>query len=199
MWQPNLLKKYKALKLEIEAMYQPPSQDEIFLTMLGKPSSKSTQKYAIIMPRLPEAATLEALKVDIPEGTAYEIIEALKPSTANKIKYSLQAGQCASAESKTSGRNLTLNVVPMPGKDMEEYATVWADINEALLEDGFLDSWEINCGELKMLCNRKIMEERRKNAGIRDISILAEDVLNLKIALGATQDVNDFLAMLERK
>jgi hypothetical protein len=198
MWQTDLLKKYKALKLEIEAMYQPPSQEDIFTLMLGgKASGKQPQKYAIIMPRLPES--LDAFKADIPNDVAYEIIEALKPSTANRIKFILQSGQCANADSKTDGRNLTLNVTVMPGKDIEEYSTVWADVNAAFLEDGFLDTWTINCGELKIYCNRKIMEEKAKNSVIRDISILDEDVLDLKIALGATQDVNDFLAMLEGK
>ena len=201
MWQTDILKKYKALKLEIEAMYQAPSQEDIFLTMLGagKPPSKPTQKYAVIIPRLPDASTLDALKADIPEDVAYDVVETLKPSTANRIKYILQAGQFASsAESKTNGRNLTLNIIPAPGKETEEYSTVWADINAAFMEDGFLDTWEINCGSLKLFCNRKVLEESQKNAGIREISILDEDVLNLKIALGASQDVNEFLAMLEK-
>jgi hypothetical protein len=199
MWQTDLLKKYKALKLEIEAMYQPPSQEDIFLIMLGagKTSSKPSQKYAIVMPRLPDAPTLDVLKADIPEDVTYEIMETLKPSTANRIKFLLQSGPFMNAESKTDGRNMTLNVTP--GKDIEEYSTVWADINTAFLEDGFLDTWTINCGELKIYCNRKIMEERAKNSVIRDISILDEDVLNLKISLGVSQDVNDFLAMLENK
>ncbi|MCX5884346.1 MAG: hypothetical protein NT096_00275 [Proteobacteria bacterium] len=204
MWQTELLKKYKNLKLEIEAMYQPPSQDDLFtLLFSGKPtsSSKSSQKYAIIMPRLPAFATLAEFKADIPGDVVYEIIENVKPSTANQIKHILQAGQCVSAESKTDSENrhLILSVMVMPGKDVEEYSTVWADINTAFLEDGFLDTWTINCGELKIHCNRKIMEERAKNSVIRDISILDEDVLNLKIALGASQDVNDFLALLENK
>jgi hypothetical protein len=201
MWQTELLKKYKALKLEIESGYNSPSQENIFLAMLGAKSlpSKSNQKYLIILPRLPDDTTLAELKKGIPEGTVYEIIENLKPSTTNRVKYLLQSGQCMSADSKTTGRHLDLNVAVMPGKDIEEYGTVWADINEAFLEDGFLDTWNINCGDMKLYCDRKIMEERRKNAGIRDISILAEDVMNLKIALGATQDVNEFLAMLEGK
>jgi hypothetical protein len=200
MWQTDLLKKYKSLKLEIESGYNAPSQEDIFLTMLGagKLPSKS-QKYLVILPRLPDDATLAELKTGIPEGTVYEVVENVKPSTLNRIKYLLQSGQCMSADSKTTGRHLDLNVVVMPGKDIEEYGTVWADINEAFLEDGFLDTWNINCGDLKLYCNRKIMEERRKNAGIRDISILAEDVMDLKIALGATHDVNEFLAMLEGK
>jgi hypothetical protein len=199
MWQTNLLKKYKALKLEVEAMYQAPSQEDIFLTMLGagKPSSKPSQKYIIVMPRLPGFATMAELRAEIPEDVTYEIMENLKPSTVNKIKFILQSGPFMNAESKTDGRNMTLNVTP--GKDIEEYSTVWADINAAFLEDGFLDTWTINCGELKIYCNRKIMEERAKNSVIRDISILDEDVLNLKISLGVTQDVNDFLAMLESR
>lgn len=199
MWQTDLLKKYKSLKLEIEAMYQPPSQEDIFMTMLGagKPSSKPTQKYAIVMPRLPES--LDALKADIPEDVTYEIFEALKPSTANRVKFILQSAQAMNADSKTEGRHLNLNVMVTPGKDVEEYSSVWADINTAFLEDGFLDTWTINCGELKIHCNRKIMEERAKNSVIRDISILDEDVLNLKISLGVSQDVNEFLAMLEAK
>ena len=202
MWQTDILKKYKALKLEIESIYQPPSQDDLFKIIFGgkaESGGKPFQKYAIILPRLPKAADLEALKVDIPEEVIYEIIEAMKPSTSNRIKYLLQSAQVASADSKTDGRHLTLNVMPMPGKDMEEYAKVWADINEELLGDGYFDTWEISCGDMKLYCNRKIMEERRKNAGIRDISILDEDILNLKIALGSSQDVNEFLAMLEAK
>ena len=152
----------------------------------------------IIVPRLPDASTLDALKAEIPEDVAYEISENLKPSTINQIKFLLQSAQCPNADSKTDGRHLTLNAT-LPGKDIEGYSTVWADINAAFLEDGFLDTWEINCGELKIYCNRKVMEETAKNSVIRDISILDEDVLDLKIALGASQDVNEFLAMLEGK
>jgi hypothetical protein len=199
MWQTELLKKFKDLNIEIVASKGQPDQNALELLLTGKIPPKPEPLYNIYMPKRPSATIQAQIEEVIPKSVKVEFIEGIKPATLNDLRFAMQENGIGVAEARSKDRHYIISAGTLPGRAVEEYDGLWARVNQILLDDGYLDTWEISCGDMKIFCNKRVILDGIKNSKIRDINILDEDITDLKIALGIKQDVNDFIAMLEGK
>lgn len=78
---------------------------------------------------------------------------------------------------------------------VEDNNPIWESLNKILKNDGYFDGWEIEINNKKRSFNFKISDEVSNNEK-RNFSITEDEITNLKILLGTTESVDDFLKKL---
>jgi hypothetical protein len=173
-WKTQLLKKCLELKIE--------------------PAMMSETKITFLCPHIPPGKEKQSLISILPENIDTEFVEGPKETTIIQLQfYAIKMG-ARGIQPVSKDHHLVVTLIP--GHDaIEATDPAWAETSEVIQKDGYYDSWEIICGEIHLTYNLKMIEEAKRRP-VRDLSISKDDILNLKIALGASQDVNDFIRSL---
>lgn len=139
----------------------------------------------IVVARLPNKDTITEIKKLIP----YEVqfIERVKIKTENTIEHLFANARCTMSKSN-KGRKITYHV-----RGVVEDQELWNAVSDVLIKDGFYDLWSFNYEGKTITFSRDVFLaiETRKVTGT------SLDEQDLKIALETSQDVNDFLLILE--
>ena len=192
MWQKELFNKFPQLKMELGQVQ--PNAQEIFTGLISK-GILGKVKYAIYLPHMPDKDTQAKIKEIIPVEFDYQYVETIKPSVIEQVRFLLQQAGFALAKTKVDERHLEMQASMMGGVEADETAPFWDEITKEFYNDGFLDSWKIVVGETKRYWNRKVMDEVGRRVEIEPIT--NDTLSDLTIALNVTEDVNDFLAVIE--
>ena len=170
-WQKDLLEKYGTqLKLEL----RPDLDDQIL----------------VVLPKIPGPEIVHDIRALVPYKVKF--LEGVKLGTLNKIGYLFALAGCE-VQDNAIKRHLSITVTAMKG-EFEEQA-LWDAVSKEILDDGYYESWTF---EFKGEAIRRDRTMVVALAGHKASGVGLDD-MDLKIALEVSQDVNDFLAMLEGK
>jgi len=137
---------------------------------------------------------LGPLPVDFIKDLVIEFKEGLKQSTDLRVrmaasKNSLMALTCE-PEDKRKAVHCHGSFAPMMESNPEK---VFEELSTIFMEDGWPDVWDIQIGDDSRTYNRKVIQELQTHKTSRAFSFTEDDVLNLKIQLGACASVDDFI------
>jgi hypothetical protein len=163
-----------------------------FLSACSKHEAEASYDDNAIVLRSPYDLAEEAkaeIAGTLPEGVTLKFIAAPKSSTITDIRNLLDSVH-APGEATTEPGSATIRV-----EGIEEDHPVWGELSNVLRKDRFFKSWKFIVNGKEMVVNPKVVDEIEKNARLR-ARFGDDDMLNLKIALESTQDVNDFINSL---
>ena len=202
IWIKQLMDKCQPLKIEIVKTATGDVSDISVseVSFKGKASEtsegESRTKLVFICARKPTKRTLTSLLNLVPSNITCEFIESIKGSTALELGFKIQASGGAVTKFLPKDHHIELQVNGPQLPELDD--PLWADVQEILKRDGYAKSWEIAINGEKIVYDEKMAEEIASHK-IRDREFTDEDITDLKIMVETAGDVNDFLAMLERK
>lgn len=171
MWQREILKKFPYMEIV----------------------SSDRGRIEIYLPQEPNEEVKNVIRQIIPDDVDYGFVVGLKPSTIDQLKFLIiQSGLGLVIFKVFKTGHVHLQMIALQD-DPDESHPIWSDLAAVLYKDGFPDTWEIAIGKTKRTWYRKVMDEIRTAVE----PITTDDILNLKIILNTTQDVNDFLTQLK--
>jgi len=171
-WQKQVLEKYGTqLRLELR-----PDHDDAIL---------------IVLPRIPGPEIVHDIRAMVPYQVKF--YEGIKIGTLQKIAYLFGMAGCDVSDTANK-RHIAFKVTAMKG-EFEEQA-LWDKVSEVLIEDGFHSSWSFEFNGETIERSREMIQAL---ANHKVPSGEGLDDTDLHIALEVSQDVNDFLAILEGK
>ena len=191
MWQKDLqalILKYKDYKMEIEST---PQETQVFSLLMNKDYGP---KMAVYLPHILPKNIQKEIRDIVPSEVHIEFIEAIKPSIINQIRFLATQAGCISISNKGKDRDIKIELGQSLFKSLEITDNLWSKISDEFYNDGYYDTWEIVYGDIQLLYNRKVMDEVMRHP--KGACINKEAIDDLKIALGMSKDVNDFLAIL---
>ena len=167
IWQKKVLEGFKDLNLELS-------------------NSLKGGGVLIILPKYPDNETLEELKSIVPYKV--EILEGVKYDTVNQIDFLFSVGGCEVTKEIT-GRNISYVVTG----DVENEQLLWDAVSKEIIKDGYFNTWSFTHEGRTSSFDRYIIQALSSHK----VTGMSLDETDLKIALEISQDVNDFLALLE--
>lgn len=134
------------------------------------------------------AAVLAVLSEAV--GAPVKVSQGFKPSSLVEIRnalYSCFSGKTGVA-TETQKRHLILK---LESEDQEGTSKFWDQLCRILSKDGYYQTWEMGDNKYDPKVAAAIGEHKERDRGIN-----ADDLMNLKIALGPEQDVLDVINSL---
>lgn len=172
-WQRQVLEKYgHQLKLELRP--------------------DGVRQILVVLPKIPPPEIIHDIRGLIPYQVKFS--EEIKFGTLTKIGYLFACVGCDVTDvANNKTRQIKFTLTSLKGEFNQE--ELWDSVSKEIMEDGFYDSWEFElAGET--IKRSRVMAQAMAGHKVSGVGL---DQTDLRIALEVSQDVNDFLAMLEGK
>jgi hypothetical protein len=152
----------------------------------------------LVVPKMPEESLQAKLKALIPEGFSVEFKEGPRIITTESLRIIIQQAGAKEAHLEITGHKVVVTVESNSPALTEQESTVWPMISNLLKADQFITAWKILVNDTVMSeydCNiaKALAAQTRPE---RNCCPTNDDILNLKISLENSQDVNDFINSL---
>lgn len=177
-WQEQLSNKCK--KYNLEAVLQ-------------------NEKLVFLCPEVPSKKIQKDFASVVPEGTVYEFKASLRKTTEYAIRMMLNNAGVAEEGIKAVAHSVTINITDCIQEiHLEDDTRLRNAIHKFLTEDPYVESYKVTIdGELLWEYNGKVVAMLAKQTRpVRERVFNDNDLLDLKITLEASKDVNDFINSL---
>jgi hypothetical protein len=155
-------------------------------------------KFLLVVPKMPSKEVQEKIRAVVPDTINFEYTEGPKVVTTAGLRSLFANAGAQEATVQIDKHSLTITIKSESPVLTEQDSQVWPLVRQFLLADKFVEGW-------KILVNDTVMSEYDRQLATtlasqtrpeRDRGFTSDDLLNLRIALATSQDVNDFINSL---